>query len=740
MKFAALVMVLLTASATLAQTDPERPAVYLWDLPQSLGGVQRQELNMHKMVLVNIIDGGSAAGGPARAAERTRQAIEDQIRDEVSDKDHICIMLLNFGMWPDAPYNYPDRASFIDFDDSLGVTPDFSGLGLSQDQRQVLSAHQPWLRNTADPDSGGIFNVKQWMQEYLDAYSTLEYFNYETNQLEDLPVPARFHFDSEWAVTGCCDIQWVRIMEVLEQDGRWDTMPVPGYGTQTMADLYAQAQTLFGWSNSLHNSIDRDSGPAGLTNRPYWLWYSQICQHVRDAAMNEAGYQLIRNFSSPAGSWANVLCSNYEDANTDGQPDRFGWFAGGPADPNDPNHLRTAINECLRGQTDRWVHGADYDWLYPGTTHERMWLTTPGVASGGMSAPFLYPYHQDYHAAADRPNFYMPDHRTILPAEANLYNNRRWIESVLNSSSTLEDPPRLAPWMPAPEQPFMVPSEYTYSMEEFRQSLAMLRAKNTREVLLWWEPSDEYPQQTWGALAQTLDMVYRPKLNSYSLLTGSLVTDGLPPTALDRLQYTLRYPTDSRGEKLVFQQAPIAISNTVAVQFNFDDVLLQGGFYYLNLELGVTDNSVKGDVFVWDFGSPGGWVHQNIAEFGSSFAFYTDKTPPENVWYDTRLSFPVLIIGDGSQPISHARIKIVLQPTSNAPFKAAFDLVQLVGMAQGGFTDGVQGADYDYSRSVTVTDFIAFLQDWSAGAPAADFNGDGVIDASDVAAYQNAVP
>jgi hypothetical protein len=101
MKLIPLIMLLLlTATASMAQSDPERPAVYLWDLPAgSVLGYDRHELNMHKMVAFDI----SLAGSPYEAAQQTKQAIQTQINADVSDRDHICIMLGNFGCWREAP-------------------------------------------------------------------------------------------------------------------------------------------------------------------------------------------------------------------------------------------------------------------------------------------------------------------------------------------------------------------------------------------------------------------------------------------------------------------------------------------------------------------------------------------------------------------------------------------------------------------------------------------------------------
>ena len=86
----ALAAILFTSALSPAHTAPELPVFYLWGQPQSYTG-QGREFNLNKMVIVNIVQAGSAYD----AAKATKQAIQDQIAAGHSDKDHICIVLLN---------------------------------------------------------------------------------------------------------------------------------------------------------------------------------------------------------------------------------------------------------------------------------------------------------------------------------------------------------------------------------------------------------------------------------------------------------------------------------------------------------------------------------------------------------------------------------------------------------------------------------------------------------------------
>ncbi len=85
------------------------------------------------------------------------------------------------------------------------------------------------------------------------------------------------------------------------------------------------------------------------------------------------------------------------------------------------------------------------------------------------------------------------------------------------------------------------------------------------------------------------------------------------------------------------------------------------------------------------------------------------------------------------------RIKIVLrQPSASGSFRARFDLAQLIGSPpiDCGDCDSVaQGADFDHSLSVNVTDWLAFQAAYALGKRSADQNRDGQVNAQDMVIF-----
>jgi hypothetical protein len=753
MKPILLLLALLAVSPVAAQStaDPEQPQFYMWDAPS--GMVDPAARKFSRMVIVNIV----GAETPEAAAQLTAQTFQEQLDAGQTDPDHLCVLLQNFGLWlwwDESHGVYDTRSiSFIDPADVLDNPPSWPD---PNDPHIVNWQNlQPWFRNVNDPDTGGFHHCAEWMAAYLAAYYNQTYIEQATGQSHPLPVPARFHFDSEWGAIGCCELVWTRVMQAVARDGRWGTMEVfgnpdpgnPGHD-KSMQALYEEAITLYGWNPNL--TLDVALNPSGGTdhvdNRPFYLWYSQVCQRAADAAMNLAAYQQIKSFTSPAGSWAGVKVSNYAWANTDGAQDTFGWYAGGPL----VGGYRAPIDQCVRGQTDTNFQGAIYDWIVQNST-SRVWFTVPGVNSGDFEAPPLYTYHPDHWAIGpegpgtglDRRDFYLNDLATnTWPAldslHAHLYNNRRLVESILNTDASAAAATRLSPWLPVAGDTIPYPGAYPYSLEEMRAHLAMLRAKKCPEVLLWWR-SGQFEPDWWNTLVPLVDQVYRPKLTAYKRLTGVEVTSFPPPPGdpLDRFRYTLK----QEPRIAVFTSRNLSGQPTVAVQFDFD--VSGAPQSNLNFEGWVSDPGVYGRIYTLQ--NTGDWLEQPIYDWNHDgpqpgFGFFAPASA--NGTHETRRTFE----GFGPQaPATILTIKIVFQRFSGAgTFTAGFDLVQLVGNGSsgGGGTGGgdSQGADYDYSRSVNIADTTAFLDDWLAGENAADLNQDGLIDAQDFLRFQSMLP
>jgi hypothetical protein len=246
-----------------------------------------------------------------------------------------------------------------------------------------LPFQQPWMTH-------GRLKVKTWMEEFLVAYSARTYNNGTANV--PLPVPARFHFDSEVSISTCCDVNYTRILRAVALDNRWGTTPVPGFGTSTMADLYDAAQGLYNWPDvPITFALDPDFGPTDDANKHYFIWYWDVCERALDAAMNELAYEVIRDHFDQAATIP--LISNYADVDTNGQPATFGWFSvPNYSNPTWPFGV-VPEREWFNGSIVSGGSGAQYLLVDPYTSGNKLnWSTASGTVSGDLSSPVLYTY------------------------------------------------------------------------------------------------------------------------------------------------------------------------------------------------------------------------------------------------------------------------------------------------------------------------------------------------------------
>lgn len=782
-------------------TAESKPYLYLWAAPASGGW---GTLSGRASQIVRVF----ANKDPLVAAQDAinAQAIQTSGTTPTTDPNKVCILLQNFGMYapiedPLFPgYNYNSFSSFHHDLDKTNPEPDWDEAPQSPHVPPLPNVpNNPEMRYLQPWNVKGREHAKAWMEAFLNEYEYLR-----DNHNLDLKEPVRFHFDTESGFSACCQVNQVRILEAVYLDARWGTGPydptspnnpnvpnsfavpgsadylVPSAGVEkTMWELYDEAKAIFGWPNDLFDltlGVDRNNAAQSLRNRRFMLWYWEICQRAHDAAMKECAYDVIEAMYPAA------QCSNYGYSATDGMPDTFGWHTG-RGDHGQPfgqggSPPLVASRRFARGEVNRGDAGAAYYWSDfidkkgtpsdPSDDRPSLFVTTPNVASGDFSSPVLYPPSPTHWAGVgtwgDRYQYYLPKDNGSWPttdaANITLTNGRRAVESIINSfdGNNLN----IAPWIRPPGQfaewpPY--PQTYTTSAIDFRDMLAMLRAKKVPEIIVWWAGLNYEPN--WPSAIAIMDRVYKPQLNKIRLLNGSCTNCPPSPTAIpvDRLRYTLReeVPNEEFVEIASNQEVdPVEL----AVQFTFGDVasLLGNGPMAINIECsayafetpaGVTD--ISGLIYVRDPATNNWMLQDFIDDFQSDpnmtgFGFHAPiNAEPATfpgyyapLWHETRRTFDGIENYIANDKID---IKIVFKRNyTTDPFKIRFDLVQLVGLPDYlGADEGLaQGADFNHSQTVESYDVAAFMSAYAAGAEAADFNNDGVVNADDLTAFSAA--
>jgi len=733
-----------TAKAQSLYPDPEEvPDIYTWDAPSG-GWPTGLQPHVSQMVreYVNIGPGYSQQQA-INAADAIETAATLQIAAGTTSSSRVCILLQHFGSWVGKDQSSPHdhQLSFIDETDAVDV------VWFNNQQPfnyRYLQSLQPWC-------VVGRGKVKAWMEWFLEAY--------------DGPTPQRFHFDTEeffWPFFDGSE-NAIRILEAVYNDDRWDTVPVPGSkdylvpsaGDKTMALMYEEAQARFTWPDVplIHpGAVKRDEPPDSDANRKYYIWYREVCKRAFDASMEECAYSLIKD------KWPNCKVSNYEHMTVDGKVDTFGWYTGipdtgQPVNSNLPPPLQP-MRTSVRGMTnffdEGWTHWwSDFIEKDPATQsviRPSVWTVYASATKADFSSPFLYPptWLQYNHPTSIRYNYYLPPPQDLTAISATLQNARREVESIINTPGG--SPSKVVPWVSAPGTEWW-DGAYIWTADDLRDVLAMLRAKKTEEIIIWWPDETLYPY--WPDFLDTLDGVYKPQLNLIRVLTGTCTNCPPYPTAIpvDRLRYTLRENDASQAEYVQVDASGTDPQQAV-IRLLFDGMSYTlGNKVVLNLECSITSSlqndlaDVRGQIYAWDGTT---WRLLPIDDYpndpDNGFGFFAPVNPdaPNAGWTETRRTWECL---DKFVVNGKMEIKIVLQRTaSTAPFTARFDLVQLVDQD---FTEApaesmAQGADHDHSQMVESYDVASFMTAYAAGAEAADFNNDGVVNADDLTAFNAA--
>lgn len=421
----------------------------------------------------------------------------------------------------------------------------------------------PFLHNAlSDAANGGVPPpLKKWMQSFvsqLDAeYQSRAADNDPSN---DIPNPAgyRFYFDGEGPIASGTANDMYILSRLAADDAVpgspvyhwWSTKPVPGFGTQTLKDLYdaeraARASTgLSAWPADINDPVTgittgvtggiQSTGAYPATNIPFSDWWSRICAQARIQVFQNV-YGVIHD------KWPNAKCGNYEDATADGVLDETSWFEDLNVAHNG-TRLWGAPNGVWPEATANFGHfdnarARQMPRNIPGrspTVRNFLWSLTDqrrGFRRVDNSISNADAGHEPNAPDVDSPNMYplesstldgwgtSPEHQTGF-RQRNLYVNpancyparsddaagaaseeysevlfdRMAAESVINSypdpSLTLGHVDRLVPWLWEHVLESTDPWQYYLDERKYRAKLMMLRGKKVKE-LLWFTGNND---------------------------------------------------------------------------------------------------------------------------------------------------------------------------------------------------------------------------------------------------------
>lgn len=716
----------LAASPAASQTTV--PTFWLWWQAQQPG------LNQPEFVPMIDTEEGQC---PETAAAFAAAKAQDYINAGWVPQGKVAIRIKDFGNWGAPPCPDGRHVSLFDSGDAITPSPQWD----SQPPIQANWA-QPWMATARD-------KAKAWMEAFVAAYNG--------------PPPFRFIFDCEvdMALTAGDRVNAIRLMEGVANDYRWDHADVPGYPAGTkMKDLYNLARTTYNatqpgsWPYATFYQamfVNRDGFIDADGARKYFLWYHEVCRTAVDAAIKEVAYDVVKN------RWHDVKCSNFADVTVDGKPDTFGWYprAVHPPAPQPPSNIRafpSSFNDerfglrGVRGQDLLGIQNFTADLKEPntpGAPYDSIWLVERRASTADFSAPDLYPY-SGYSPGMTNP--YLPaGYNTESVYDTSIRNQREHVEAILNSEpvvSPSEAAQRIAPWLVFPQVRYwesvnaLYPQPFDITDDYFQRQLAMLRAKDVREINLWWAD----PLLTYSRTYALYKQVYKPRLTSYTVIDCS----PRPTPEPERLWFTLRNATNPTTVPV---SAVGCDPKSIGLKVTFTDMAPYVGSLNvkLNVECWVSQSECTGRVYVWHNGQ---WNAVAIEEPGQSddylFGFHA-PVESDGGGVSMRRTFTIpgeLVLTNDMD------VLIVLLGT--APYHAEFDLVQAYwsgfSSLPGGSTANAtvpsyrpRGADMDHNGIVDVLDPLRFFEDFSQGALSADYNNDGNVNAADITTFMGAL-
>ncbi|MBX3410839.1 MAG: hypothetical protein KF859_13260 [Phycisphaeraceae bacterium] len=743
----------LGSLSACAYAQPTNPQFYMWN-PEPYGWTHDSRYMPMIRIYVENKTGDVAASEVISAINSRLGSSPPTIQ-----AGKICVLLQNYA----SDEEHYDGTDWNPFNSTTALTRSADELSvpswhLEGNEDSQNPRNQVWFKPDNSIASPGA-NLAEWVDDFIAEFGVYD------------PEINRFHLDVETAIAPCCDANHMQVLLLAESDPRWDTLPVPGFGSQTMADLWEEATIEWGLSQpTLLNDLLEVGAEALDTpvTRQVYLWYFHIAQRARAAVLNET------TFLPLTAKWEEIVCSNYEDSHLDNETDTFGWFYDWPASPGPSPELTNTATRSFAVYNNLGFDNTPYAPIYP--THEEsgrfFWIHTSTFANHG--SPVLYNWSNNHRL----PNPYThPSAPIETQWEASLRNQRRWLEAEINSRG-VGGQEAVSPWIAMVGTTITFPANFTVTLDDAVRQLSLLRQKRIENVLVWGD--DETIDEDWCIL----DHAYRMAYSAVAAQAGTDDGYDLGTNSISMIEDTLRIFDGTSiventykigGEYSNPDEAYIA---TLGVQFTGLNNAVGCGLA-LDLEMSANACDAVTTIYISDFElcipyeqCEPQWRRVDVYNDGT----YVD----ESITYDRVPDFTTrrrIVIPDATNlisPSSYLRlppgsleVRIVTMSngqsecceTPSCPeLEVAIDLVQLsripgaVGgnpcypycgplfesfgeVAVGGL-GGVVLADIDLSGRVTERDFDKFMASWlEETGRAGDYVRDGVYDEADVSAF-----
>jgi hypothetical protein len=275
----ASIVIAAASLGQLAPAAPENPTIWTWEAPRG----RAASLNN----FVEMIRLDTATLSPARAAsEAARRIVLLGL-----GSGQVVLVMEHFGNGMGDPGSvYDDRPT-----KAPALTAHVCD-GLPHRDRLIASCERTATNDVTDTwwatpwMSRGIDECRTWMEEFTTHYRQRQTSN------PAIPDPSAVLFLTEPMVGPDLSPRGgLQAFEAIQDDPRYQTHPIPGFGPRTLGELYALGQS---------PPFDTTQGWYHLSNQTWTNWYASVVMQATEAALARAVVPPIK------AAWPDALISN----------------------------------------------------------------------------------------------------------------------------------------------------------------------------------------------------------------------------------------------------------------------------------------------------------------------------------------------------------------------------------------------------------------------------------------------
>lgn len=686
-------------------------------------------------------------GTPALLVYRDGTSVGEAVADEVlrRGEKYPVLLLRSIGRGnlatPYLPGTYGDFTPLYDYHVSTSDT----------DRVNIGSQWVPFIWMTK-----GIATQTAWTDDFLAKYESEVGY-------QSAYAPERIAFDQEPPST-MLGYSWTDLLALwtaVQADSRWNTTPVPGYGTQTLSSLWsASGLTAPGAAGTswLYNG-------GNLTNHLWFVWLLEIEQTAIASAMDEAFYSRV---ASRGGIWTGVTCCDYEGTmRSDGAADDYSAPANadctstyrGTLSPTGVRYAQNCSGSNIVQAPHLYTDNSFYSWSYFSTSNpfgNSRWASTDDQ------------HTPDYN----RPGPRNPSGVPTLDEFWSETSRRQWrfkLDGCSKSFGGSNIP--IDTWVTLPNQPLWMlgmgnttyPGWYdgqSYARNEmvarqsFRatlDSLALSKNHRVNRLLLWNDVGNYQPgphsqfATNWNYFQRALDLVWGINVTDFVVDPANSMPQGFSqPTRVDKVAYadgsvttdtTNRVQVNSATNGGIWAITKFQMSSGLSASGNRPESL--------NFSVDVVMNqSTHMYIFIWDWSIPG-WRDIGVSSASGNVPDMDGREYPviatpnktmrlmASVAYNDNYRSPT-----GSGATNTIMLAVFGTPDVGGTQTGYFDMVQCYGGDEGNETRWRPLGDFDGDYAVTSADstmvtnlFTSYST--SGYAPWLDFNRDGTVNSTD---------